>query len=258
MTPSGLRQRARQTARLATLGAWTVLCYLAWLPVALMAIPFGRASQAWNDFMSRNWSRGCLVCLRIEVAVEGTPPRKPFFMVANHLSYVDILVLQARLGCTFISKHELAGWPVLGHLARVTGTIFVNREIKRDALRVLRLIDRSIARGAGVVLFPEGTSHRGDRIYPLRTALLEWAAQRGFPVHVAALSYDTGDPDRPAQRTVCWWGDMEFGPHFLELLTLRRVRARLSFHPSPVREQDRTRLAERLRAALEERFVPVT
>jgi len=254
----GFRPRLRQTARLGGIGAWTVACYLVWLPGAVLSLPFGRFTQAWNGWMTRVWSAGCLVTLNVRVEVDGSPPGKPFFLVANHLSYLDILVLGSRLGCTFISKHELADWPVLGHLARVAGTIFVNRGVKRDALRVLGLIDRAIGRGAGVVLFPEGTSHRGDRVYPLRTALLEWAAQRGYPVHAAAVSYATGEPERPAELTVCWWGDVTFGPHFLELLTLRRVRARVSFHSSPVTEGDRGRLGDRLRAALEERFVPVT
>lgn len=255
--PGILSDRTRQTARLVAMGSWTILCYLVWLPVALLSLASSRATQRWNGLMIRIWSRGLLRAMGFEIEVRGVPPRKPFFLVCNHLSYVDILVLGSRLGSTFISKHELASWPVLGHLARVTGTIFVNRGVKRDALRVHREIDRAVSSGAGVVLFPEGTSSRGDRVYPLRTALLEWAAQRRFPVHTATISYSTGDPARPADQRVCWWGEMTFGPHLLDLLSLRRVRTLVSFNPVPVVEHDRSRMAARLFAMLESGFVPV-
>lgn len=254
---SELRARVRQLGRLTLLGIWTLGCYLLWLPVAIPALLSARASRRWNEFAVRWWTRGLVAVMGIQVETVGAPPLKPFFLVANHLSYLDILVLGARLGPTFVSKHELADWPVLGHLARVTGTIFVNRERKRDALRVMDLIDRAVASGAGVVLFPEGTSTRGDRIYPLKTALLEWAARRGFPVHAAAVRYESGDPARPTVDSVCWWGDMTFAPHFLGLLTLPRVRATISFAESPVVDTDRAALAERLRRTLEQTFTPI-
>jgi 1-acyl-sn-glycerol-3-phosphate acyltransferase len=249
--------RLRQTVRLVLIGLWTLLCYALWLIPALLVVAFGRASQRWNELGIRIWTRGLVTIMGIELAVEGTPPRKPFFLVSNHLSYVDILVLGARLGPTFVSKHEIAGWPVLGHLARATGTIFVNRERKRDAMRVLGEIDRVVSRGGGVVLFPEGTSYQGDRVYPLKSALLEWAARREYPVHAAALRYTTGDPARPARDTVCWWGDMTFTPHFLRLLTLPRVHATIAFAREPVVGQERGALAARLHACLQDTFTPL-
>lgn len=249
--------RLRQTLRLMVMGAWTALCYATWLPVAIVALVNGNWSRRWNELAVRVWSAGLVTALGMDVEVIGTPPPKPFFMVANHLSYLDILVLGARLGPTFISKHELASWPVLGHLARVTGVIFVNRDRKRDAMRVLEEIDTAVGRGAGVVLFPEGTSTRGDQIYPLKTALLEWAARRTYPVHAVSLRYATSAPGYSTADDVCWWGDAQFAPHFLNLLAIPRVRATLSFSPEPVIEDDRTRLGLRLRSALSATFQPI-
>jgi 1-acyl-sn-glycerol-3-phosphate acyltransferase len=239
------------------MGAWTLLCYLAWLPLAILALMSGRLSRRWNEFAVRTWTRGLVGALGLEVDVIGTPPPKPFFMVANHLSYLDILVLGARLGPTFISKHELATWPVLGHLARVTGVIFVNRDRRRDAVRVLDEIDTAVARGAGVVLFPEGTSHKGDRIYPLKTALLEWAAKKHYPVHAVSLSYGTPDKAFSAADDICWWGDTPFAPHFLNLLTIPKVTATMSFAPEPVVEDNRSVLGSRLHEKLASHFTPV-
>ena len=247
----------RQTFRLIVMGAWTLVCYLAWLPVAIVALLSGTISRRWNEFAVRTWTRGLVAALDLEVDVVGTPPPKPFFMVSNHLSYLDILVLGARLGPTFISKHELASWPVLGHLARVTGVIFVNRDRKRDAMRVLEEIDTAVERGAGVVLFPEGTSHKGDQIYPLKTALLEWAARNRYPVHAVSLRYSTTDPRFSAADDICWWGDAPFAPHFLNLLTIPRVTATMSFAPQPVVEDNRSVLGSRLHQMLAQQFTPV-
>ena len=249
--------RARQTARLIVMGAWTALCYIVWLPIAVLALLSGPLSRRWNELAVRIWTGGLVRAIGMKVDVVGTPPPKPFFMVANHLSYLDILVLGSRLGPTFISKHELASWPVLGHLARVTGVIFVNRDRKRDAMRVLEEIDTAVERGAGVVLFPEGTSTRGDQIYPLKTALLEWAAKRNFPVHAVSIRYEANDPSVSVSDEICWWGDALFAPHFLNLLSIQKVTATVTFAGDPVIDDNRAALGTRLRAALQTSFKPV-
>jgi 1-acyl-sn-glycerol-3-phosphate acyltransferase len=112
------------------MGAWTAFCYLAWLPVAILALVSGNLSRRWNEFIVRVWTGGLVAALGMKVEVVGTPPPKPFFMVANHLSYLDILVLGSRLGPTFISKHELVV-ALPGAPGRVTGVIFVNWDRKR-------------------------------------------------------------------------------------------------------------------------------
>ena len=255
-----MSDRLRQTLRLSGLGMWTLFCYALWLPGAALTLPFARAHLGWNGLMLSRWSAGLLLCLGVRVVMTGSRPPKPFFLAANHLGYLDVLVLGAKLGGTFVSKHDVRDWPVLGHLARVTGTIFVNRDRRRDTLRVLKEIDRAVDRGAGVVIFPEGTSSRGDGVLPLKTGLLEWAARRQFPVHAATLRYETGDPARPAADTVCWWGDMTFVPHFLEMLQVRRITATLSFRPHPVTAGTRSllasRLTEELTAGLAQRPLP--
>lgn len=229
---------------------WTVVCYLAWLPGALATLPFRRSRRHWKAVGIRMWTRGLLVVMGIRVRELGTPPALPAFFVANHLSWVDILVLGARLGPTFVAKQEISRWPVLGHLATATGAIFVDRGRRRDVLRVLREIDRAVADGATIVLFPEGTSSRGDQVYPLRPALLEWAAQRSHPVQIVALSYGTRSPGWSAEETVCWWGERPFGEHLRGVLGIPSVDAILAFGDTPVISTDRQELRARLHEQL--------
>lgn len=229
---------------------WTVACYLPWLVVAPFTLPSPRWSRRWKSFGTRVWCRGLQVTFRIRTRELGPPPPRPAFLVANHLSWVDILVLGARFGPTFVAKQEISRWPVLGHLARAMGNIFVDRGRRRDVVRVLQEIDRAVAEGATIVLFPEGTSSRGDRVYPLRPALLEWAAQRRHPVHVVTLGYGTTAPGWSAEETVCWWGDRPFGEHLRGVLGIPSVDAILAFADTPAVSADRQELTARLHEQL--------
>jgi 1-acyl-sn-glycerol-3-phosphate acyltransferase len=193
----------------------------------------------------------------MRVTVRGVPPREPFLLVTNHLSYLDIILLLSQLRAVFVAKREMRSWPLLGPLANLTGTIWVNRAVRRDAVRVLDQIDDAIARGDGVVLFAEGTTSAGSEVRPLRPALLDWAAREQFPVHSAAVSYRTPPGAPPAELALCWWGDMTFGRHFLQVLRLPWFEASVDFAPKPLSAPTRGELATRLRQAIAERFTPV-
>jgi 1-acyl-sn-glycerol-3-phosphate acyltransferase len=192
----------------------------------------------------------------MRVTVHGPAPASPFFLVTNHLSYVDIVLLFGQVDAVFVAKHQLQGWPVVGYLTRLVGTIFIDRERRRDAKRVLEAIDRRIAEGDAVVVFPEGTSSEGVEVRPLKPALFEWAAQRGHPVHVATIHYATDPGHPPARDAVCWWGAMTFLPHLLDLCRLPGFRATLHFGPTPITGTDRATLATRARDAIAANLVP--
>lgn len=247
-TPPTLRERARRARRLGLAVLWTGVCYLAWAGPALLLLPFRRAGRRWAGAATRGWSRGMLAILGVGLRWAGPRPRAPFLLVSNHLSYVDILTLGATLGPTFVAKHDIARWPVLGHLARATGTIFVDRARRRDALRVMREMDQAWAEGAGIVLFPEGTSSRGEVVHPFRTALLEWAVHHRRAVHAVALHYRTTDPRHPAADTVCWWGDVQFGDHLTRFLVVPATEASLTFAGPVAPAGRRAELADTLHA----------
>ena len=106
-------------------------------------------------------------------------------------------------------------------------------------------------------MFPEGTSICGDEVLPFRPSLFEVAVRTGSPVRTAALSYRTPAGAAPADLAVCWWGDMGFAPHFIKLLTLPSILARVSFGPGAVTAEDRKDLALRAHGAVSGLFEPV-
>jgi 1-acyl-sn-glycerol-3-phosphate acyltransferase len=208
------------------------------------------APRAKRRFQARLFgalSRALLALLRVEVQVSGPPPRPPFLLAANHLSYVDILVLASRLPAHFVAKAEVRRWPLLGPLSSGFGTIFIDRSDRRDIPRVLSEIEAVLARGEGVIVFPEGTSSSGEEVLPFRSPLLALPARRGLPVHAAALRYDPPD--------VAWWGSAALGSHLVGLFRLPRIEATIDFAPEPIVDSDRKRLAERLRQAVVTRHV---
>lgn len=212
----------------------------------------------WRRWLFRRGARKVLAVLGFDVRVSGPVPRSPYLLVTNHLSYMDVLVLASQLGCVFVAKAEIRGWPVLGPICRGFGTIFINREERRDIPRVTAELEAALGRDLGVVIFPEGTSSSGAGLLPFRSPLLAPAARLGIPVHYAALRYETLPGDPPAHLAVCWWGNTPFAPHVLQLVRLRRVTATIDFGEEPLVEPDRKFLAVRLREAVLVKFRPVT
>ena len=215
-----------------------------------------RARGRWRGRFLRLWSRAFLRVLGVRVAWRGPAPEPPFLLVANHLSYLDILVLASRLPTTFVAKSEVAGWPVLGPLCSSFGTLFVDRSRKGDLPRLLGRLEEALSAGCGVVFFPEGTSSAGAGVLPFRSPLLALPAASGHPVHAAALAYRTSPPEAPAHLSVCWWGDMPFGAHLVPLLGLPRIEAEVAVAAEPLVDSDRKALALALREAVLTEFSP--
>lgn len=193
----------------------------------------------------------------MRVVTAGEPPRPPFLLVSNHLSYVDIIAYAACLGCVFISRGDVADWPGIGLVARSVGTIFINREKLQDIPRVIGEINYALDEGLGVVLFPEGVSGAGDRVLPFHPSLLEPAAKANYPVSYAAISYRTSPEETPAYLAINWWQDMTFGRHARELLKLSRFEAFITFGSHAIRSDDRKSLAKSLWSAVNDQFTPM-
>lgn len=249
--------RLRAGLRIAAGASWSAGLTVLWALVNLVLLPVPRARVRWRHQVVSTWARGLAAVLGMRVRIVGTPPVAPYFLVSNHLSYVDIILLYTAVDGVFIAKSEMRHWPLLGPLANLFGTVWVNRAVRRDAVRVLDVIDEAIARGDGVILFAEGTTSSGDALLPMRPALLDWAAREQYPVHYCSLSYRIPGGDPSAKLVVCWWGEMPFVPHLLNLCRLRRFDARIEFGSSAIVAPTRGALAERLQQEIAGRFIPV-
>ncbi|HWA15359.1 MAG TPA: lysophospholipid acyltransferase family protein [Gemmatimonadales bacterium] len=223
---------------------------------ALLLWPFPPLAGSWRRAMFRLLSRGTAWILGIRVRVIGPLPRPPYLLVSNHLSYLDVFTLATILPARFVAKREVRRWPIIGPLAWLLGTVFIHREQKRDALRVHDELDDIVTGQDGAMIFPEATSGDGSRVLPFRPALLEWAAARSFPVHVAAFSYLVGPDEPDVVQSVHWWGDMPFGSHFFGLARLTGVETTIRFAAEPITSPDRKQLATRLHAAVSALFTP--
>lgn len=250
---SHLRAIIRFAAVCLVTGAMSALLFAG----LVLTIFSGRARRRWRGLILRNWAKAIAASLNLKVTVCGVAPRAPFFLVANHLSYVDIIVLASHLDCCFIAKADVSRWPIIGLLGRGAGTLFIDRANRRDLPRVNRQIERRLAEGGGVVLFPEGTSSPGATVLPFKPGLLEPAARADFAVSYAALSYLVPGHEPPAHLSVCWWGEMTFFSHLAGLLGLSEIEATLTFGGEAVHGAERKRLADQLHAAVKQEFIPV-
>jgi 1-acyl-sn-glycerol-3-phosphate acyltransferase len=155
--------------------------------------------------------------------------------VSNHLTYLDILVYGAVRPFVFVAKSEVRRWPLLGTLASLGGTIFVDRDRSLQAAEASQQIEQRLEDGLVVLLFPEGTSSDGHEVLPFRSPLFEPAIRTGANVTVAAIRYQAADA---VESQVTYWGEMVFLPHLFRTLCLRGLAAEICFD-SPCRFPDR-------------------
>jgi lyso-ornithine lipid O-acyltransferase len=181
----------------------------------------------------------------IRVTVMGEPIQsRGVLMVANHTSYFDILVFSAAARVSFIAKHEVAGWPLAGTLARLQETVFIERAKRSQTVAIRDVIRQRLIDGDALILFPEGTSDDGNRVLPFKSALLGAAEteigtdEGGRPKHVSVqpvtISY-VGLYGLPMGRDMrplfAWYGDMDLVPHLWEALKEGPFEAVVEFHP---------------------------
>lgn len=163
--------------------------------------------------------RAALRLLGLTLRLHGDVMTAPGAVVANHSSWLDIFVLNARKRIFFVAKSEVRGWPGIGWLARAAGTVFIKRD-RKEARAQVELFRQRLGRGHRLLFFPEGTSTDNQRVLPFKTTLFAPFFDDGLRdiAHIQAVSVVYHAPDDQDDRFYGWWGDMSFGGHLLTVL----------------------------------------
>jgi 1-acyl-sn-glycerol-3-phosphate acyltransferase len=197
--------------------------------------------QARAEWLHRLCARA-VKGLGIEVVVEGSFPERGA-VIANHLSYADIVIFAALHRCVFVSKAEIASVPVLGWMTTMSGTVYVARGHGGSAVKARKGMRAAFDAGLPVVFFPEGTTSNGNGLLKFHGGLLAQVLAEGAPVTAARVSYgleaDNG-PGVTVAEDICYWRDHNMWSHIFGFLGLRGVRAEVRFADEPIVFHDRT------------------
>ncbi|EDY16096.1 phospholipid/glycerol acyltransferase [Chthoniobacter flavus Ellin428] len=201
-----------------------------------------RQRRARAEWLQRTAQR-CVQILRLKINRFGALPTSGL-VVANHLSYIDIILLAAQRPCVFVSKSEVHSWPIFGQCARLGGTIFVDRKHRGDVAGVTDLMGAALDEGALVILFPEGTSSGGASVLPFKSSLLEPALHVNHPVTAIAIAYALEQGS--VANEICYWRDMTLLPHLLNVWSKSLIYCSLRCGVGRQRRGDRKSLAREL------------
>ncbi|NDV00621.1 lysophospholipid acyltransferase family protein [Pseudoroseicyclus tamaricis] len=205
--------------RLVLLAALILLGLALYLAVRLIERPLAGGRRPVTARIQQEVCRATLAVIGLRVERKGAPMHEGGALVANHASWLDIFVLVAGQRLTFVAKAEVAGWAVIGWLARATGTLFIRRDRKEAGAQVAQIAER-VGRDELLLFFPEGTSTDGRRVLPFKATLFAAFLGPGLAedlrVQPIALRYTAPPGEDP--RAYGWFGAMGFAPHFLWVL----------------------------------------
>ena len=198
------------------------LCGLVLVPLQMLALRLG---WSWMLHVLPVWFHRILLTLfNVRVTERGKPPGEAAtLVVSNHVSWIDIPVIGSLHPLSFIAKSEIEGWPVVGFMAKLQRSVFIDRQRRKATAEVNDALAHRLVKGEAIVLFAEGTTSDGNRLLPFRsslvgaaqTALMHDSVERVF-LQPLAISYTrrNGLPVTRRERPfIAWYGDMDLGPH---------------------------------------------
>ena len=212
---------------------------------------FPRIGPEQRQLRTQVWSLAMLRCIGIELIVKGNPALNgPLLLVANHMSWLDITALHAARFCRFVSKADIKKWPFIGMLASGVGTLFIERESRRDAMRVVHHMTASLAGGDVLGVFPEGTTSDGNALLPFHANLFQAAIAANAPIQPVALQFIN---TTTGQRSTapCYVGDDTLVQSVWRALTTPNVAVVMTFgEPQLAQGRDRRALALAMQQAV--------
>jgi 1-acyl-sn-glycerol-3-phosphate acyltransferase len=222
------------------------------LLVRLVEKPIYGMARPWTPKITQSVCRFAFWVLGMRLEVTGTPMRGCGVAVANHTSWLDIFALNAFDDIYFVAKSEVANWPMIGWLARATGTQFITRDRKQAQLH-LQLLQHRLRHGHRLLFFPEGTSTDGRRVLPFKPTLFQsfLAPESPDDLRIQAITLAFHAPEGEDPRFYGWWGDSDLAQHLLQSLAYRRHGSVQVIYHEPVTASgfaDRKSLARSLQA----------
>lgn len=237
---------------LAPLALWRVLrvALHVLLGMAVMALRFPTLDAAGRQARIQWWSAGLLRAVGVRLQVRGTARPGAGLLLANHVSWLDVAALHAAVPhARFVSKADVLHWPLLGWLVRGAGTLFIERERKRDALRVVHAMAEALQAGETVAVFPEGTTGPGPELLPFHANLLQAAIATATPIQPAVLRF--ADARHRFSPAVAFVGETTLLQSLWRVATARGLVAHVELlAPQASAHADRRALAAHLRALM--------
>jgi len=199
------------------------------------------------------WSAKFLRLLGITLTAEGTPAPGAKLLVANHISWLDILAINAVVPARFVSKSEVRHWPVVGRLVSAAGTLYIERARARDAMRVVHQMAEALRAGDTLAIFPEGTTTDGHSLLPFHANLLQAAIATKTPVQPVALRFS--DAARRVSPAVAYIGDTSLMQSAIMVVLAEKLTAHVHLlDAEPTKNVDRRAAAQRARESIAQRL----
>ena len=217
-----------------------VLLLLEGLTRVLCVYPF--ISHLGRIDMMQRWCVRIVRALNLSVDVRGVPPMdrtQPALLVANHVSWLDIFVINVACPARFVAKSEIRRWPLVGILCDRAGTLFIERSRRRDTGRLNQIMRAALEHGDRVAVFPEGTTSDGRFIHHFHASLLQPAVTIGALLHPTAVRYVR--PDGSVNVDAAYFGDMSLMQSVQQLIAQPEVRAEVIFAPPIASSQKKRR-----------------
>jgi 1-acyl-sn-glycerol-3-phosphate acyltransferase len=212
----------------------------------LLAVVYPRFAKSSRRRILQRWCAGLLDILNVSLKMpteDGLRTLPPGLIVANHISWLDVMVLNSVIPMRFVAKSEVRRWPAIGWLAARVQTLFIARGKARDAARINRKLVDSLQDGEYLALFPEGTSTDGAQVGRFHASLLQSAIDAKTEVHPVAIRYQ--DESGAHSTAACYIDEMSFTTSLWNVLCTNNLHVCLIATPSlNAAATDRRTLAE--------------
>lgn len=216
------------------------------LLIARLLFPRWAPARCWR--VKQGWAGLLLRVLGVRLQASASVPPTAALLVSNHISWLDVFVINALTPSHFVCKDDVREWPAIGALVALTGTLFIARGSRAAAARSADAIAARLAAGDRVAVFPEGTTTHGERLLPFRGALFQSAVDAGVAVQPLALRYE--DARGQPSLAPAYDGDISFWQCLRAITRASGLHARLTVLPAIAPGVARRELASQAEAVI--------